>query len=191
MSLNAYLNLRPWARRLVDLRLGWLLLVGLGADASGRIPGRRVDRCLERAVADHARHGFQLAQPARGCFVSADRGCGVTNHNTIIQLALKAGAAEFYPERQSSKDDTYLVGSQFLERFAQLVAEAEREACAQACDAQRDLREEARSALRVADSLANGDQDDQLRALRHDSDVRLYHCGIDKCVAAIRVRGTQ
>lgn len=36
----------------------------------------------------------------------------------IAQCALKAGAAKFYPERQSAKGDNYLVGQGFLEKFA-------------------------------------------------------------------------
>lgn len=38
----------------------------------------------------------------------------------IHQSAIRAGAAKFYPERQSDfgKSDTFLVSSGFLERFA-------------------------------------------------------------------------
>ena len=82
-----------------------------------------------------------------------------------------------------------LVGMEAIERFAALVAAAEREACAMACEDQRDLREEARAALRAADAIKSGDEEVMLRALRHESDVRLYHAGIDKCAAAIRARG--
>lgn len=41
----------------------------------------------------------------------------------IHKLALKAGAAQFYPKAQGDREDNYLVGYQFLERFAQLVKE--------------------------------------------------------------------
>lgn len=75
-----------------------------------------------------------------------------------------------------------------LTRFAALVAAAEREACAQVCDAQRDLREEARATLRASVALSDGDEDTVLRALRHESNVRLYHAGIDKCTDVIRAR---
>jgi len=40
----------------------------------------------------------------------------------IIEMAKQAGAAKFYPEAQSVKEDNYLVGQKFLERFAKLVA---------------------------------------------------------------------
>ena len=66
---------------------------------------------------------------------------------------------------------------------------AEREACAKLCEEQRDLREEARAALRVSGAFKEGDEDTMLRAMRHESNVRLYHAGIDKCATAIRARG--
>lgn len=72
--------------------------------------------------------------------------------------------------------------------MAQAVA-AEREACAKACEDLRDLREEARAALRAADALKTGDEDDMLRALRHESNVHLYNCGLDHAAAVIRARG--
>jgi hypothetical protein len=52
----------------------------------------------------------------------------------IIQLAIDAGAARFYPETQAVKDYAYLVGQGFLERFAELAIQAEREACAKVCE---------------------------------------------------------
>lgn len=42
---------------------------------------------------------------------------------SIQELALKAGAAKFYPEHQKASKDTYLVSAGFLEKFAALVAE--------------------------------------------------------------------
>lgn len=48
----------------------------------------------------------------------------------INQLAIDAGAARFYPETQAVKDYAYLVGQGFLERYAELAIQAEREACA-------------------------------------------------------------
>lgn len=44
-------------------------------------------------------------------------------------MARDAGAAKFYPIAQETKEDSYLVGVGFLERFAALVAAAEREDC--------------------------------------------------------------
>jgi hypothetical protein len=119
----------------------------------------------------------------------------------IIRMAREAGLAHFYDseghctgitdasliDADKDRDDDRLV--QMLMPFAALVAAAEREACAMACEDQRDLREEARAALRAADAIKSGDEEVMLRALRHDSDVRLYHAGIDKCAAAIRARG--
>ena len=39
----------------------------------------------------------------------------------IHTLALQAGAARFYPEQQAVKQELYLVGQGFLEKFAELV----------------------------------------------------------------------
>lgn len=39
----------------------------------------------------------------------------------IHALALQAGAARFYPEQQAVKQELYLVGQGFLEKFAELV----------------------------------------------------------------------
>ena len=99
--------------------------------------------------------------------------------NDIIRMARESGGLP---------DPMVFIGA--YERFASLVAAAEREACAQVCEDHRDLREEARASLRAADALNTGDEDAVLRALRHDSNVRLYHAGIDKCAASIRARGT-
>lgn len=37
--------------------------------------------------------------------------------NPALVLALRCGAARFYPEAQAERDDAYLVGQQFLERY--------------------------------------------------------------------------
>ena len=39
----------------------------------------------------------------------------------ITELAKQAGAARFYPDRQAVTPDSYLVGQEFLQRFAELV----------------------------------------------------------------------
>ena len=39
----------------------------------------------------------------------------------IHKLALEAGAARFYPEQQSVKQELYLVSQGFLEKFTELV----------------------------------------------------------------------
>ena len=101
----------------------------------------------------------------------------------IIRMAQDAG---FDPHDMSDDFTCNLIN---IERFAELVRADEREACAKVCEEQRDLREEARAALRVSGAFKEGDGDTMLRAMRHESNVRLYHAGIDKCAAAIRARG--
>ena len=45
----------------------------------------------------------------------------------ITQLALEAGAAKFYPQRQTEWNErNYLVGQGFLRRFAEAVAQEAR-----------------------------------------------------------------
>lgn len=39
----------------------------------------------------------------------------------VHTLALQAGAARFYPEQQTVKQELYLVSQGFLEKFAELV----------------------------------------------------------------------
>lgn len=56
----------------------------------------------------------------------------------IIEMAKAAGAANFYPKKQTVKADNYLVGQEFLERFAKLVADKEREACAMLVESNAD-----------------------------------------------------
>lgn len=41
--------------------------------------------------------------------------------DTIKKLALSAGAARFYPDKQVTKEDAYLVSQNFLEKFANLI----------------------------------------------------------------------
>ena len=49
------------------------------------------------------------------------------SRDDVIRMALEAGAAKFYPDKQREKEDNYLVSAGFLERFAALVAAAEHE----------------------------------------------------------------
>lgn len=112
----------------------------------------------------------------------------------IIRMAKEAGLRSAvllgaYGNKLDALTDSEQDELEAVVYFAALVAAHEREACAQACESHRDLRQEVRAALRVADALKVGDEDDTLRALRHESDVRLYHTGIDKCASAIRARG--
>ena len=82
----------------------------------------------------------------------------------VIRMAHEAGAAQFYPAAQSTKDQNYLVGAGFLERFAALIAAAEREACAKVCE---DLSNVWKSVSTVSPVVANS------------------------CASAIRARGNQ
>ena len=51
----------------------------------------------------------------------------------ITELALQAGAARFYPDRQAATPDSYLVGQEFLQRFAELVRNDVLDAAAGEC----------------------------------------------------------
>ena len=73
-----------------------------------------------------------------------------------------------------------------LERFAAIIEKRTIERCVVACKTQMDLREEARAAHKAEESLMSGDEVKALYALRHESNVRLYNAGINKCAAAIR-----
>lgn len=102
----------------------------------------------------------------------------------IEKLVVEAGWPLFAIQMLAGTED-----EKRLQRFAELVAAAEREACAKVCEEQFDLLQAARAAQRVAYALTGCDEDETLRALRHESDVRLYNCGIEKCAAAIRAKG--
>ena len=53
--------------------------------------------------------------------------------NKIIEAARLAGATRAYPEAQSTRDDAYLVGRQFLERFYAIARAEALEDAAKAC----------------------------------------------------------
>lgn len=78
----------------------------------------------------------------------------------------------------------------FLERFAALVASAEREACANVCDGLVDYKELKAARKRISDARHSGDDGDELRAMRHESTVMTFNAGINGCAKAIRARGT-
>ena len=48
-------------------------------------------------------------------------GTNMLTPELIHSLALEAGAARFYPEQQSVKQELYLVSQGFLEKFTELV----------------------------------------------------------------------
>lgn len=66
--------------------------------------------------------------------------------------------------------------------------ELERVACASACDALVDVKEEARIQQRVNEALQQGDEEDQLQAMRHQLTVSTFNAGIKSCASAIRAR---
>ena len=75
-----------------------------------------------------------------------------------------------------------------IQRFAALVAAAEREACAKACDSLVDWAEAGKARQRIGYARTAGDEEDELRAMRHELTVSTYNSGISKCAAAIRAR---
>ena len=68
---------------------------------------------------------------------------------------------------------------------------AEREACAKVCEALVDVSESEKSMRRVYHAKKHGDEEDELRAMRHELTVSTFNAGIIKCAAAIRARGQQ
>lgn len=60
----------------------------------------------------------------------------MTDH--IIKAAKDAGATRAYPEAQSSRDDAYLVGQQFLERFYAIAYRQGMERAAEICEGQHE-----------------------------------------------------
>lgn len=55
--------------------------------------------------------------------------------NDLKRIALQVGASEFYPETQTVKEQNYIVGQMFLERFANLVRQETLESAALEFDA--------------------------------------------------------
>lgn len=66
---------------------------------------------------------------------------------------------------------------------------AEREACAQVCDSLVDRVEAEKAKLRIDYARTAGDEEDELRAMRHELTVSTFNAGISKCAAAIRAQG--
>lgn len=92
----------------------------------------------------------------------------------IIRMAREAGMLA--PQ--------YRDHAEHLERFAALVASAEREACAKLCEDLRDLGEEDRANTELAKDQEN------MFAIRHYQVVSMFNHGMSKCASAIRARGT-
>ena len=83
------------------------------------------------------------------------------------------------------------VAIQELERFAAMVAAAEREACAKVCDSLVDRVEAEKAKLRIDYARMEGDEEDELRAMRHELTVSTFNAGISKCAAVIRARSNK
>ena len=90
--------------------------------------------------------------------------------------------------REAGLPSLSLIDIGYLEKFAALVAAAEREVCAKVCDALVDKKEQAKAASRINDAICDCDDDAELRARRHELTVSTYNSGISKCAAAIRAR---
>lgn len=82
-------------------------------------------------------------------------------------------------------------GQKVVQEIQREAAAYEREACAQLCDSLVDDKEAKRSAKRVDDAIANGDQEDQLQAMRHNLTVSTFNAGIKSCASSIRKRGKE
>ena len=110
-------------------------------------------------------------------------------NDDIIRMARDAG----FPTTKHLSGRQDIAGQSVarFERFAAVVASAEREACAQACEEQRDLRKEDRLRERSDRAHKWESIDNALRTSRELADVRLFHSGLDKAAAAIRARGHQ
>ena len=100
----------------------------------------------------------------------------------VIELAIKADDGF-----QLDPDDMYesLIGIDAVIRFARLVEQETLERAAKVCDSHLDFKEQEK-----ADDAAwksNKESIDvQIARFRHASDVRLYNCGIEKCIESIR-----
>ena len=94
----------------------------------------------------------------------------------IMKMARDAGAP----------DPMVFIGA--YERFFALIAASEREACAKVCDYFVDLAEAEKAKLRIDYARTAGDEESELRAMRHELTVSTFNAGISKCAAAIRAR---
>ena len=79
----------------------------------------------------------------------------------------------------------------YLTHFYALAAAAEREACAKVCDSFVDLAEAEKAKLRIDCTRTAGDEEDELRAMRHELTVSTFNAGISKCASAIRSRSNK
>lgn len=94
------------------------------------------------------------------------------------------GTTKFSPASHNGREfdrviDLY-TAEQLRERDRQIV-----ELCAQVCEAQTDVAEADR-AYKAALDIETDDIDDELRRLRHASNVSLYNAGPRRCATAIR-----
>lgn len=78
-----------------------------------------------------------------------------------------------------------------FKRLIESTAAVEREACAKVCDSLVDLVEAEKAKLRIDYARTAGDEEDELRAMRHELTVSTFNAGISKCAAAIRARSNK
>ena len=97
-----------------------------------------------------------------------------------------------------TKDDIMMLANQtagqhwmdeaHIQRFAVALISSEREDCAKLCDSFVDLAEAEKAKMRIDYARSAGDEEDELRAMRHELTVSTFNAGIGKCAAAIRAR---
>ena len=106
----------------------------------------------------------------------------------IIRMAREAG---FFFHDAGYAPILHTVAGEYSEacfqRFAALVAEAEREACAKVCEELQDHAEEARASKAADEATCD---ESKLNRLKHWSLVKLFNVAMRKCADAIRARST-
>lgn len=134
---------------------------------------------------DSATHVLTVDVLQRMCELAAE--AERRKHQADIEAwkALAANAEKWRGMAHARHGD----GQKVVQEIQREAVELEREACAAACDALVDTKEAARIEKRVNDVLQNGDEEDQLQAMRHQLTVSTFNAGIKSCARAIRARG--
>ena len=114
----------------------------------------------------------------------------MTTTEDVIRLAHAAGfqKGRFAEVILKLKDGSWINCFDQVARLISLAKAEERDACAKICEAHRDPEEYVRASRRVDEALSSGTRNDQLRALRHESEVRLYHSALNNAAKSIRDR---
>jgi hypothetical protein len=103
----------------------------------------------------------------------------------IEQLARDAGV-DWMVHPGLSREPVYVAIQEEFERFADLVRNAVLEEAAVEFQKFLDLGEEEKAKKRANEALESGDEDQIVRALRHQSNVGLYNTAIHRAISAIR-----